>query len=288
MTNNYPITKYKETPYDVTQHPKVENKKHGLIFSVFNRLDVTKFTLPILISEVKNNTEIIVVNDGSTDGTKEWLKTIPDITVINCQKNVGIAESQNKALQLCKHRNYEYTIFHDNDVIMNKDWVGELRKVLEQDKRIGIVGASLPVLYQKFSAELTKGEIVRHIAQVAISAPHTKKPHFSPTVNMVKREVFEQVGHFDEVFTGFGSQCVDFIMRVYLAGWKAYTLNWVIGNHFIHSTVGIGFGKKWWSAEKMTTHNVNAFVKKWGMRFNNSKPFLRWVRQQLKEDWFNA
>lgn len=267
--NKYPIRVYEETPYNVKQHKEVKGKEYGLIYSVFNILEMTKRTLPILIAEVKENTEIIVVNDGSTDGTKDWLKTISNITVINCEKNLGIAGSQNKAIQLCLHRGYKHILFHDNDVIMQKSWIGKLRKFLDSDKRVGIVSPCFHAQEQK-----------------------TITPHYTPTVKMVKADVFVDIGHYDERFTGFGSQCVDFAMRMYLAGWRAYRIGWIIGEHFAHATVGIGFKVGWWNDERMTNHNVKAWMEKWHERFNNSRPFLVWTGQKVKEiygeNWLNG
>lgn len=271
---NYPIREYKSTPYDVSKHPdKIEGREYGVIYSVFNRLDMTQRTLPVLINETKK-AEIIVVNDGSTDGTKDWLKTVVGPTVINCDKNMGIAASQNKAIQLCLHRGYKYIVFHDNDVIMGKNWIEGLRKVVDSDKRIGIVS---PIFNTNGAPQINK-----HM-----------KPHFTPTVNIVKREVFEDVGLFDENFIGFGSQCVDFIMRVYLAGWRAYTVSWVAGRHFAHATVGVGFSRGWWSDDKMTKHNIAVWVAKWnGERFNRSRSFLKWTGERVLElygeNWING
>lgn len=259
--NKYPIRVYEETPYDVKQHKEVKDKKYGLIFSVFNCLEMTKRTLPILIAEVKENTEIIVVNDGSTDGTKDWLETIDDITIIDCKKNLGIAGSQNKAIQLCEYRKYDYILFHDNDVIMKKDWINKLRKFLDENKKVGIVSPC-------FNQYDESSRII---------------PHFTPTVNMVRAEIFIDVGHYDEKFTGFGSQCVDFAMRVYLAGWRGYKIGWVTGEHFAHTTVGIGFKIGWWNDKKMTKHNIDAWMNKWHERFNNSRPFLKWTAERIKE-----
>ena len=56
----------------------------------FNRVAVLRQCVEILRSQTRRPDEIVVVDNGSTDGTSEWLRQQPDLTVLQ-QENSGVA-----------------------------------------------------------------------------------------------------------------------------------------------------------------------------------------------------
>src|SRR5512139_3270181 len=66
----------------------------SVIIPTFNRLNLLKETVNSVRNQIFRDFEIIVVNDGSTDGTGEWLRNQTDLRVIE-QGNLGIATSRN-------------------------------------------------------------------------------------------------------------------------------------------------------------------------------------------------
>lgn len=66
----------------------------SVIIPTFNRLELLKETVESVRNQTFGDFEIIVVNDGSSDGTSEWLKAQSDINTLE-QANCGIAASRN-------------------------------------------------------------------------------------------------------------------------------------------------------------------------------------------------
>lgn len=66
----------------------------SVIIPTFNRVKLLKETVQSVRNQTFRDFEIIVVNDGSSDGTGEWLDSQPDIGAVH-QKNLGIARSRN-------------------------------------------------------------------------------------------------------------------------------------------------------------------------------------------------
>lgn len=67
----------------------------SVIIPTFNRLELLKETVESVRNQTFRDFEIIVVNDGSSDGTSEWLRAQRDINSLE-QANCGIAASRNK------------------------------------------------------------------------------------------------------------------------------------------------------------------------------------------------
>jgi glycosyltransferase involved in cell wall biosynthesis len=75
------------------------------VLTTFNKLDYLKITLPLLIEARKPDEEIVVVDGGSTDGTKVYLENLlkeNKIQVVLSEKDKGEAHGINKALFLAK------------------------------------------------------------------------------------------------------------------------------------------------------------------------------------------
>ena len=63
-------------------------KKVGIVVVTYNRLALLKEAIDSLRNQIYTNREIVVVNNGSTDGTQEWLNAQKDI-IVNTQQNLG-------------------------------------------------------------------------------------------------------------------------------------------------------------------------------------------------------
>lgn len=99
-------------------------KKICAVIVTYNRLDFLKEAL----NSIKNQSlivDIIVVNNGSTDGTKEFLEAEKDIQVIN-QTNVGGAGGFFTGIKWAAENKYDLVWIMDDDVIPDKNCIKEL------------------------------------------------------------------------------------------------------------------------------------------------------------------
>lgn len=87
-------------------------------------------------SNYPNNIEIVVVDDGSTDGTREYLKTINGIKLVIKQKNEGKAEALNYGLRKCSH---EYVFCIDSDSYVDSNSIKNMTSKMVKDKNYGAV-----------------------------------------------------------------------------------------------------------------------------------------------------
>lgn len=95
-------------------------KKVGIVVVTYNRLELLKECIDSLRLQSFVDYDIIIVNNGSTDGTNEWLTEQKDIISIN-QSNLGGAGGFYSGLKFVAETNYEYCWFMDDDTISTLD-----------------------------------------------------------------------------------------------------------------------------------------------------------------------
>ena len=79
------------------------------------------------------NQEVIVVDNGSTDGSQEYLNTYPAVHVIAMDKNYGFCGAVNAGIKAAKS---EYVILLNNDTEVDRDFAKELLNMIKSDEKI--------------------------------------------------------------------------------------------------------------------------------------------------------
>lgn len=96
---------------------KTKRKKERIaaVVVTYNRLPLLKKCIDSLRRQTRKLDEIIIVNNDSTDGTREWLKKQKGLFVIN-QKNLGGAGGFNTGLKISRELGFEWSFLTDDDV----------------------------------------------------------------------------------------------------------------------------------------------------------------------------
>ncbi|MDD5336980.1 MAG: glycosyltransferase family 2 protein [Candidatus ainarchaeum sp.] len=159
--------------------------------TIFKTLDAVK------ASKYPGKMEVIVVDDGSTDGSRELLKTAEGIRLLVLEKNRGKAGAINIALKGAKG---EVVACVDSDSYPEPDAFAEAVSVLMEDSGIGVVSCFVKVanpnnLLKKFQEiEFMTGfgffQIGVHFLDAISVAP-------GPT-SIFRKSALEKVGGFDE------------------------------------------------------------------------------------------
>lgn len=113
----------------------------SIIVPVYNTKKYLDRCVKSLISQTYNNIEIILVDDGSTDGSSELCekyKSIDSRIVVVHQKNAGVSAARNQGIEIASG---EYITFCDSDDYYEKDKIEiQLNNLLEQKTDVSIIG----------------------------------------------------------------------------------------------------------------------------------------------------
>lgn len=113
-------------------------KKVGIVVVTYNRLALLKEAIDSLRNQIYTNREIVVVNNGSTDGTLEWLNSQKDLIVIT-QQNLGGAGGFFTGMKYVAEHDYDYCWIMDDDVVCHSDALQELVSAYNKKPNIGFV-----------------------------------------------------------------------------------------------------------------------------------------------------
>jgi glycosyltransferase involved in cell wall biosynthesis len=181
-------------------------KKCSVILSTFNRIDYLKKSIPALLSLDYSDYEIIVVNDGSSDATKNYLdsfKNNPKVRVFHNEKNLGLSFSRNIGI---RQASYEVVAFTDDDCLVDKNWLNFLLKGFK-DENVGfVIGQTFYV------AKNYKGYFPERLVQ-NIGAKWPMGCNIA-----YKKNVFERFGYFEDKFFRFGNEDSEMAIRVVSKG----------------------------------------------------------------------
>jgi len=242
----------------------------SIIILTLNNLEYTRKCLDSIRKYTPEPHEIIVVDNGSTDGTVEYLKQELDVRLIENGCNLGFALGNNRGLLEAKG---DYVVFLNNDVVVTEGWLKRLIACAESDPRVGIVGPrSNYVAGRQMVRDIPYGDDLEAMQEFARgwSQRHSKNWEEALRVigfcMLVKREVIEKIGGFDPRF-GLGNfEDDDFCIRAQIAGFKIKIAHDVFVHHFGSKT----FQSEQIDYRRLMLSNWEKFKGKWGLPKNLS------------------
>jgi GT2 family glycosyltransferase len=242
---------------------------HGKLTSIvvisFDALEQTVACLARLreTQDPDHPTEILFVDNGSQDGSAEFLAAQPDVQLLRNESNLGAPHARNQALPFARG---EYVVFLDNDAMVTPDWLARLLYHAEVDPRSGCIAPTSDRAAHGQQLAMSCADDPVSIAQFArrISAD-LERQHFRAAVLssfclLVPRRVLDAIGGFDERFSPWGYEDDDFTLRATLAGFS----NRCARDVFVRHEAYAGRNKSERHAE-LLTENWRRFAHKWGL-----------------------
>lgn len=205
-----------------------------IVIPSYNAFHLLEKNLPSVIKYSGDFNKIIVVDDGSTDETKEKLaKHFPEVVCIRHEKNSGFSVSVNQGVSFSKA---DYIVLLNNDVYVNKDYLVSPLKYLNKDSHLFAINfnetsSSWPkVWWGSGKMQFTRAEDKSKTFYCAWPSGGSA---------ILRRSTWEDLGGLNEIYSPAYWEDIDLGWRAWKAGYK---IIWVPDSSVVHdheSTFGL-------------------------------------------------
>ncbi len=214
----------------------------SVIIPVYNGEKTIKECLISLAKQTRKPDEIIVVDDGSEDRTKEIVKEFVGKRVkLIEQKHKGPASARNLGAKKAKGK---IVLFTDADCIPNERWVSEMTKPFEKKGVVGVQG-----VYRT-----KQRDVIARFVQLEIEDRYDRMRKFE-TIDFIgsysaayKKDVFLKFGGFDESFPTASGEDPELSFKLSKLGYKMVLNEKAIVYHKHVSSLSAYLKKKFWRA----------------------------------------
>lgn len=194
--------------------------------------------LESLRAQSVENLEIIVVDNGSTDGTPEAIRDeYPEVVLLENGCNLGFATANNIGMQACHG---EYIALINSDVVVPRNCLQRIVEFMRGKSNVGMVGPKmlspngtigdsvmrLPTIANTLCCALGLHKIFKYPSRLSgflmAGFPYNQRMQVEVLTGwfwVVRRKALQQVGGLDERFFMYGED-IDWCHRFRNAGWQ--------------------------------------------------------------------
>lgn len=234
----------------------------SIVIATYNKLEYTQGC----IASIRQHTapgsyEIIVVDNASTDDTRDWLREQQDIRCILNEDNMGFPHACNQGIGIAEG---DGILLLNNDTVVTERWLTNMLSCLLSADDIGAVGTvtnncsyfqSIPVPYAGVE------EMHAFASGYNVSDPQRWEERLKLIgYNMlIRRAALDRVGQLDERFTPGNYEDDDLSYRLRRAGYRLMLCK----DTFIHHYGSVSFGAELERFHRLLRTNAAKFEAKW-------------------------
>lgn len=229
-----------------------------VIIPNWNGRKLLEVSMDALVKQTFQEFDVIVVDNGSTDNSVEFLKVnYPHIQIVTLDKNYGFATAINAGV---KNTECPYVIFLNNDTEVDKNWVKEIYLCAKNNPEVASVCSKLLNFDDRkkidgVGIQINEVGQARSIGWEQKDEGQYQKEMFILGATgggaLFKREIFIKVGMFDEHFFMYSEE-VDWAFRAQFLGYKSIYCPKAIVYHKHKATSGKRLDKlEYWQFKNM-------------------------------------
>lgn len=241
----------------------MSTRKTSIIILTYNKLEYTQMCIESIRKYTSPKSyEIIVVDNNSTDGTREWLAEQTSILTIFNEENSGFPKGCNQGIEIASGASI---LLLNNDVLVTENWLDLLNDCLFSSEDIGAVGPISNSAYGDQEIEVSYSDF-DEMWNFANQYNRTSEPLWKQRLKLIgfcmliKREALEKVGLLDELFSPGLCEDSDYSFRLTNKGYKLMLCK----NVFIHHFGSTSFNEMAEKYKQLWERNRQKFQDKWG------------------------
>lgn len=238
----------------------------SIILLTYNKLEYTKICIESIRKFTpKGKYEIIVVDNNSNDGTVNWLKDQDDLKVIYNDYNAGFPKGCNQGIEISIG---DSILLLNNDTVVTPNWLNVLDKTLYSSDKIGAVGSitnscsngqAINVNYNNIDEMINFSKSINTYNE----NNHEFKLWLVGFCFLVKKNILDEVGYLDEIFTPGNFEDNDLSFRILEKGYSLVLCR----DSFIHHYGSVSFKENELNYQNINLLNLKKFNEKWGFDF---------------------
>ncbi|WNS43377.1 glycosyltransferase family 2 protein [Paenibacillus sp. MMS20-IR301] len=233
----------------------------SIIIPTYNRLGLLRSCIESIREHTGSPYEIIVVDNGSSDGTDAYCRA-SKLTFISLPENRGFPLACNMGLTLAAG---DELLLLNNDVIVSKGWLDNLKRALYSAPDIGIVGPVTNYASGRQQVQTGYADIAGYHAEAGrANVPDAAK--WSETRRLVglcflfKRQLLDAIGLLDERYSPGHYEDDDYCYRARLQGYRLL----IAGDCLVHHEGSASFKEVYpASLQELVERNRRVFIEKW-------------------------
>jgi len=244
--------------------PRIDWGLTSTIILTWNQFEYTRLCLDSIRKHTRVPYELIIVDNGSTDGTRRWLESFPDIKLVANRENLGFPKGANQGIRASSGENI---LLLNNDIVVTPGWLRQLLVHLHSADDVGIVGPLTNFAAGDQRITPPYGNLVE-LDGFAWKLGKQQRGRCLPTSMIVgfclltKRSVLDRIGLLDERF-GLGTfEDTDLSHRARQAGYRLLICQDVYVHHFGSRTM---LGNEV-PADELLNENLRRFGEKWSIQ----------------------
>ena len=252
----------------------MDGKKITIIILTWNGLAYTKRCLETLRGRtVFPDYEVVVVDNGSTDGTVEYLRSLPWLRLFENRDNQGFVRGNNRALAE-SGGDSDFVLLNNDTEIVQPEWLSRLQATAYGAPEVGIVGARLRRPDGMLQHAGTYMPVETFWGQ-QIGAGEKDINQFNADAEVegivfacayIKREVYERVGPLDEDYFSYFEDS-DYCLKARSQGFKVVCCGSATVVH--HENTSTKVNKV--SFEDLFLDSQKTFKRKWQAALEGSR-----------------
>jgi GT2 family glycosyltransferase len=240
-------------PSESSERPRsTSSVRAAVIIPNWNGQKYLARCLPALSVQACQDFQVVLVDNGSTDGSVEWVRRrYPFVEIVPLDRNYGFAAACNAGIRATAA---ELVVTLNNDTSPEPDFLAQLLDGADQYPDVGMFAATLwldresPVV-DAAGLKVNRLGVAWNIAHGMPLAGLPAEPRevFGPCAGaaLYRRQLFEDVGPFDESYFAY-LEDMELAWRARWAGWKCMWLPTAVVSHIHSATGGRNLPRKYW------------------------------------------
>lgn len=238
------------------------DKKTSIIIPTYQGLELLVPCVQAIRDFTEGPYEIIVVDNGSTDGTTEYCRE-QGLTFVSLPTNTGFPAACNHGLRIASG---DALLLLNNDVVVTHRWLPNMLNCLYSSEAVGVVGPYTNYASGRQQQEAGYGVLEEFHPWAAQhnrpdAARWVEVQRLVGLCLLFKRELMERIGILDERFSPGHFEDDDFGYRARLAGYKLM----IAGDTHVHHHGSVSFRKDAEAMHALVLRNHQKFIDKWGV-----------------------